>query len=464
MTLPLRRVTSERIDSDVVVVGAGTAGANVAGQLARRGLVVTIVERRSFDRAGPHWHNGVPPWQFDRARVARPEAPEKTADGGRLHLFAPDGTHAVSVDNPVWPVDMALLGARLRRDARHAGTRVIDQAEAIDLEIVDGRCVAMSVTGSLEGEPLRRHHLAARLFVDASGRRGAIRRRVPDLAPWCPQVTGPELCSAGDHQLDVADQTGARRFLERHGAEPGDGVTVVGCDGGFSTRAIRVSADLTQVSVLVGCLADGHASSAPRMIADARAAEPWLGPSRVSGTGVIPLRRPYARFTAGGVALVGDAACQVFPGHGSGIGVGMIAGTMLAETVEGATDPGDPSVLWRYQERFWKDFGGLCASYDAVRRMSTALGSTGVTEMIHAGLLNPTLTRGGLDQREVSPAPSDLPAMVGALARRPGLAARVVPWLARSRAASLMARRYPSVADVDALRRWDHTMHRIVNG
>lgn len=449
---------------DAVVVGAGTAGANVAGQLARRGLSVALIEQRSFDKGGAYWHNGVPPWQFDRAGVARPEPPEKVADGGILHLFGPDGSHGVTIDNPVWPVDMALLGARLRRDACAAGASVFDQAHDLVVQTDGARVVAIGVNASRDGATNTCHRIEARLFIDAAGWRGVLRRQSPVLRAWCAPVRGPQLCSAGDHQLRVADQDGARAFLHRHGAKPGDGVTVVGCDGGFSTRAIRVAADLSHVSVLVGCLADGRSSSAPRMVAAARNAEPWLGEPRVTGQGVIPLRRPYARLVAPGIALVGDAGCQVFPGHGSGIGIGMIAGTMLADAIGGAgtADPGDEIVLWRYQAAFHREFGGLLASYDAVRQMSSALGSNGVSEMIRAGLLNPTLSRAGLDQREVSPAPQDLPRMIAALVTRPRLAAHVLPWLLRARAASLWAKRFPLEANDAKLAKWDERMGQIV--
>lgn len=449
-------------ESDVVVVGAVTAGANVAWQLARRGLSVTILERRRFDEGGAHWHNAVPPWQFDRAEVPRPEPPERVTDGGTTHLFGPDGTHAVTVDGPAWSVDMSALGARLRHAGTDTGVRVIEASTGLEAGLDGDRITSLTVTGSLDGAEATRHELRARLFVDASGHTGALRRHSPVLRRWCPPVPRTELCSAGDHQIEVADTGGATAFLERHGALPGDGVTVVGTDGGFSTRAIRVSEDLSHASVLVGCLADGHSSTAPRMIADVRAAEPWLGASVHSGVGVIPLRRPYARITAPGIALVGDAAAQVFCGHGSGIGTGLMAGTMLAEAVADADDPGDAATLWRYQAEFQHTFGGLLASYDAVRRMSTALGGDGVAAMIRAELLNPKLSTAGLDQREVSPDPRDLPGMAASLTRRPRLAAAVIPWLARSRAAGMWAKRHPATPDDTALTRWDRTMARIL--
>src|SRR5690606_36395120 len=121
---------------------------------------------------------------------------------------------------------------------------------------------------------------------------------------------------------------------------------------GFSTVAVAVDADLDLVGVLVGCLANGRYGTGPRMVEDLRRAESWIGDRISGGFGVIPLRRPYARFTAPGLALVGDSACQTFPAHGSGIGLGLIAGRLLAEAVEGAADPGAEVVLWRYQAAF----------------------------------------------------------------------------------------------------------------
>jgi hypothetical protein len=282
------------------------------------------------------------------------------------------------------------------------------------------------------------------------------------LRRWCPEVRGDELCTASDHVLRVVDRDGAARFLERHGAVPGDGVTVVGLAGGFSTRAITLSEDLSEASVLTGCLANGRFSTGPRMMAAARADESWLGPTIEGGSGVIPLRRPYARITAPGVALVGDAACQVFPAHGSGIGFGLIAGSMLAESVAAAEDPGDPAELWAYQARFQHEHGGLLAAHDAFRRMSTRIGTAGVRSMIRAGLLTEHMTVGGLDQRWPAPRPADLPAMALRLATVPGVAARMLPMLARGQLLFGMGRRHPEIPDEHRLARWDRRVDELL--
>jgi len=255
---------------DAVVVGAGTAGANAAYQLARRGLTVVLLERRAADEGGAQWHNGVLDWQFERAGLEPPRPPERAPSSGVTHLVGPDGTPGVTVhDSPIARADMARLGRRLRGLAAEAGVETIDRLRHLDVLHRGDRTVAVDVTTAHGTE-----QIAAALFVDASGRTGTLRRRTPILARWCPEVRGGELCTASDHHLRIDDADGAKRFLERHGANPGEGVTIVGLEGGWSTRAITVSPDLDEAAVLVGCLANGRYSTGPRMLEATRAAEP----------------------------------------------------------------------------------------------------------------------------------------------------------------------------------------------
>jgi flavin-dependent dehydrogenase len=210
------------------------------------------------------------------------------------------------------------------------------------------------------------------------------------------------------------------------------------------------------VGILTGCLADGRYGTGPRMLADLLGREPWIGEPVSTGSGVIPLRRPYARFTAPGLALVGDAACQVFPAHGSGIGVGLVAGSMLAEGVAELDDPGDSGELWaRYQAPFVARFGADLLGYEALRRASTRLGSDGVDALVRSGVADARTLLAGLDQRWSVPRPAEALRSAGRLARHPRLAAVMVPALARAQALRLHAGRYPPTLDLDALARWE---------
>lgn len=447
---------------DVVVVGAGTAGANAALQLARRGRSVLLVERRAAHLGGAQWHNGVLDRQFRSAGVPPPAGRARSSDGAVARLVGPDGARGAVVTAPTVRADMAALGAHLRRAALDAGVELVDHAVVRDVGYRGQRLAALTLQVQPPGGTPRTVKVEADLAVDASGRGGALRRRSPVLARWCPPPRSGELCAAADLRLRVADPEGAKRFLERHGANAGDHVNRVGVHGGWSTRSITVSEDLEEVSLLVGCVADGRHGTIPGMLAAALDEEPWIGEQISAGRGLIPLRRPYARLTAPGLALVGDAACQVFPAHGSGIGLGLIAGTMLAEAVAPAADAGGAAALWRYQSGFHRAHGGDLAGYDALRRMTTAIGPAGVARMVRAGMPGPSMVHAGLDQRWGAPPLGELLGSARGLAADPGLAALLAPWLVRAQAARALASRYPHDPLDAALARWDRRVGRLV--
>jgi flavin-dependent dehydrogenase len=438
---------------DVVVVGAGTAGLNAALQLARVGRSVVVLERRAAGRSGARWCNGTVPWQFQRAGLEPPAAPELRAAGGVAHLVSPSGAHRLTIDpSPIDEVDMRALVERLRSDAERAGVDLRWDVTDIEVDLVRGRPVAVRAT--VAGEPVR---LRTALVVDASGLGGTVRRQVPALTPHCPEVAPTDVCSAQQLVLEVTDPDGARRYLDEHDARPGDAIIGVGMAGGYSTVNVNIDESLEEVAVLTGSIpSHGHATG-PDLLKATRDANPWMGRTRFGGGGLIPLRRTYDRFTAPGVALIGDAACQVMPGHGSGIGFGLMAGKVLAEALDGADDPGDADVLWRYQATYLREFGPILAGYDAVRRMSVRLGPDGVEELFASGVFSPALVLPGLEQKLGTLGPAEALAAARRLATRPHLARVVVPALAAMGTARGLYAAYPRSRSERAFRAWSRS-------
>ncbi len=439
---------------DVVVMGAGTAGAAAARCLAQGGRSVALLDARALDGAGARWVNGVPPWMFDAAGVPRPSPPERRGEGAFVMRGA-HGDRGLRLDpSPVWPVDMRHLVARLHADAEAAGATTIAPARLLEVRFDHGRPRALHVQAA-EGSLA----LEADLFIDASGMGGALRRRVPALARDCPPVPRAHVCSAAQMVCAVADPDAARAWLRAEGIDEGDTLCRAGVAGGYSISNLTVEGD--EVEILTGAIAVPALPSGPDLVERARARHAWIGARRFGGAGAIPLRRPYDRLAAPGVALLGNAACQVFSAHGSGIGVGLLAARMLADAVSGAADPGDGATLWRYQATFQRRVGALLAAYDLFRRASQALAGPDVQRLLEAGLLSEPSYRAGLEQRLPVPDARDLLQTLRGALRAPRLAARMAPTFARLGPAVALYRAYPDAPDARALARWSGRAARL---
>lgn len=435
---------------DIAILGAGIAGSAAARELALAGWSVALIDARSLERAGPQWVNGVPPWAFDAAGIPRSESPERR-HGGAFVMYDAGGARRVVVDpNPVWWVDMRLLGARLRRDAMQAGALCLFEHRCIEVLLEDERPRRIRLRG-----PEGAIEVRARLFVDAAGLGGQIRRSVPAFAPFCPKPARTEICSAAQAVCTLTDRAAAQSFLRDHAAQPGEVLSFSGVAGGYSIQNVQVDLEAGVVDLLTGAIAVPEYPTGPALIDDLKARLPWIGPTRFGGSGAVPLRRAYARLGAPGVVLLGDAGCQIYSAHGSGIAMGMLAAKVLGDAVAGAGDPGAEAVTWDYSARFHRTWGARNAVATLVRQMTQQLTTDEVAAVLKAGLITPQATAATLDHQLPPLGPGQLPRMLLGAVRAPRLASRLIGQLRHLPGVIRHHRRYPQTVDVDALRAWD---------
>lgn len=414
---------------DVLVVGGGSAGWAAAGNLAGKGLSVLVVDRREPDKGGARWLNLVPAWCFDEAGLDRPAPPERWGgEHGRSHLTVAGTRAHVCVDSQEGlHVDMRALVARLR-----------DRALARGAVLAKGTLRTLHVDREVEHadvEGVGRVH--ARLFVDASGLSGALRRKVPALSRRCPDVAPEDICAAAQFQYRVRDPGALRSFLQAHGAEPGESIAFLSVAGGFSTLTVFSEPELREVGVLTGSIPAVGAPNGASLLERFTARAEWLGERLHGGQGAIPLRRAYALLGAARVALVGDAACQVYGTHGSGVGMHLIAARILADSIDG--DPGAQAGLDRYTRRFHRRYGGLLAGADAFRRLSQSLERGTVAGLMDVGLLDERVMGSGVEQRLPVPDAAWLLGRARSALCHPRGAARVLPTVTRMLALSALA-------------------------
>ena len=443
--------------ADVVVVGAGAAGAACAAFLAEAGLSVLCLERRALAEAGARWVNGVPRAAFARASLALPEPPEHRGGPDPFHVVvAQPGrtagpTKLTIAEHDVLHVDMRLLNARLHQRARKAGAQL---REGVTVHGWQGGADAESAGFILATSA---GPVTGRYVIDASGLTGA---RL--LAQ--PAVARVELCAAAQEVREILDREGALRFLAEVGAHPGEPIGFVGVAGGFSVLNVQVAHDLQTVGILTGSLpALGYPSG--KDILDHFAAEhAWVGRTLFGGAAAIPLRRPYDRIAGERVALLGDAACQVFSAHGSGVGTGLIAARMLADAIIAGIVSG--RSLRDYEVAWQREHGALLASFDVMRRWSQQLDGAAVGRMMALGLTELELMRAGLNQELPPVSISSLlqmaPRLARALREDAALGAGLVSAAARSRIVHALYARYPR--DLRYLPAWSRAIDRLIGG
>lgn len=446
---------------DVVVVGAGSTGSAAAWMLAEAGLNTALVEARAFGLAGARHVNDVPPWLFDLARVPRPEPPEKRCDLETFYLLDRAGVARLKMQRPMWGVDAAALVARMQARALGAGVTVFDRAAGLKLTHHGGRPYRLHLEADDRGGQRAARALDARLFVDASGLAGVLRGQSEGLAACCPRPTGLNLTSAVQLVCAVADRAGARRHLADNGFSEGDVVVWSGRYSGFETRMARVEPGLDEVELLVGVAHDGRRFPAGRVLAELRAALPWAGKVRAGGAADIPCRRPYDLLVAPGLALIGDAGCQVFPAHGSGMGAGLVAARMLADAVQGQADPGALEALWGYQWRHHRGRGAVHAAYEVFRRAVVQWGPAGVEALLQQGLILEGTTGAALAQRPPAVAPGELVSLGRALLRAPGSAGAMGAMATRMAATQALWQTFPRAPDMARVRRWSRRAARV---
>jgi menaquinone-9 beta-reductase len=414
-------------DFDVAVVGGGASGAACAGFLAEAGCAVVAIERRELGAAGARWVNGVPRAAFREAKVALPEPPEHRGGPEPFHLVIGDprradgGRVAVTLHrHDVLHVDMRLLVQRLQARARRAG---VVWRERVTAQRWDGDALVTSAG-----------RIAARYVVDASGLNGA--RLLGQAA-----VARTDLCAAAQQVWSIVDRAGAARFVAELGAAPGHSVGFVGVAGGYSVLNVHVDAELATCGILTGAIPALGYPSGQAILDGFAARQPWLGQRLFGGAAAIPLRRPYDRLASDRVALLGDSGCQVFPAHGSGVGAGLLAARLLADTIAAGAPLRDYEVAWQRRH------GALLASFDVLRRFTQTLDGAALGELLSGGLLTPELLRAGLDQR---PAPLTASALAGlarklpgALRRQPAVLRGLVSASARSQLMAALYARYP---------------------
>lgn len=338
---------SRELVGDLVIVGAGTAGAYLGWRMGQQGHRVYLVEKQKPGEPGSHigiFH--VDEIRFAQFGIPLPEGDELIAHYPEGKAWPPDGSEAKMVRYPFYVMEMPLFIERLQEYAAKAGAEILFETEFTGLILDKGR--PAGIEARTNGEKIT---IRAPLVVDASGVDGAIRVSLPEElgVETAPIEATDFLYVILQYWDDLApDFPRGLNFYPFHKAfiNPGYGEGAIVGIG--QPEKLEIAAQV-QEQFLEERFPD---------VKHRLTKKTW---------GRTPYRRPPFSLVADSFMVVGDAAFMTKPFSGEGVTSGFTACQIAAETADAALRKGDLSreQLWPLNVRYFQDqgakFAGLMA-------------------------------------------------------------------------------------------------------
>jgi geranylgeranyl reductase family protein len=257
-------------------------------------------------------------------------------------------------------VNRQLFGQRLLKEAKDAGATLTDSTVVTEPIIKDGYVVGVSAKDLKTGEKIE---FSAQVVVDASGHSAVLRKKLPPEFGIETEVKNEdvEVCYREIREVKepIADPGFCRIYLD-----------LKRVPGGYYWIFPKSS---TTVNVGLGVAMTEGFPNPKDLYNELILPMPFFKGSRAltGGGGLVPTRRPISPMVGNGVIIIGDAACQVNPIHGGGIGSSMMGGAKAGEVIIKALENGDVSreALWSYTGMFMELYGAKQAGLDIFRML-----------------------------------------------------------------------------------------------
>lgn len=456
----------------VIIAGAGPGGAVLARDLARAGVSVAVFEAGPETATGHNWSDAIEKSALAAAGFELPVLKDGRWEGPlvkthelddnlfephafpRLEIWFPDltGKTRRPVDFHYITTDRVTLNRLLRNQAVDAGARIFygQRVESL-LGNVDGALDDIVVQGMRVTDlaAKRARDIAAEVTVDATGYRSTLRTTLSGA----PAINRPY---AGSDLADVY-RTVRRLDPEKAAADNlADHYRYGAFKGYFWTH--RHHPDVIDVGGGVK-LEPGRA--VPREIVEKMIAErPSVGSEALRGGGgtVLVSRSPYTLAAAGFLA-VGDAAGQVIPTTGCGVGGALVGAMLAAETAAAALKINSVTLaaLWPYNCKWFTGpgRGGHFAALAGLKEILQSLTHDELAFLMRRDILSGEMLTPSINGIFEAP---DLGATVKTLLHgftRPGLLLQLNRATTMGKRIFRHYRDYPETWDPDTFHTWE---------
>ena len=348
----------------MVVVGAGTGGCLAAKTVAEAGFNVCLIDRkREQDIGDKVCGDAIGKHHFDTLGLEYPTEKELERKITGVKTYSPNMETTIDVKGEGlhgYLVNRRLFGQRLLKMAIKAGATFLESTQAVEPLIKNHFVTGVLARNVKTGNKVS---VFGQVTVDASGFSAVLQKKLPPKIGVDANVSREDVVICYREIREVKEQIAEPDFCEiylNQKLAPGGYFWIFPESG-------------TKVNVGLGvAMSKGFPNPKNRLYDNVLSMPLFKGSSTISGGGGhVPTRRPINCMVGNGILIVGDAACQVNPIHGGGMGPSMMAGTIAGEIIIKALETGnvDRENMWSYNVRYMQSYGAKQAGLDIFRML-----------------------------------------------------------------------------------------------
>ncbi|MGD8781684.1 MAG: NAD(P)/FAD-dependent oxidoreductase [Ignavibacteria bacterium] len=332
---------------DIIVIGAGPSGSMAARYASEQGVSVLMLEK---DRdVGYPVRCGEAITKRNLVQFIAPDHKWIAAEISKFVVYAPDGTEIVFDFGEVkgYMLERRIFDYELAKTASDAGTEILTRAYVYDLIIREGKVCGVRV--EYRGEKIE---IRSKIVIGADGVESRVGRWAGlkthidfrDMES-CFQVTASNVSAAQDSLC----------FYLGGNYAPGGYFWVFPKGRNISNVGLGLSGGYSKKRSPISYLSEHLNNFYP----DASIL------TQVAGG--VPCSVTLEEITGNGIMLAGDAARQVNPLTGGGIGSGMIGGSIAGRIAGEAIKRNDLSHIHSYKKEWHKRRGKLHLILDKIK-------------------------------------------------------------------------------------------------
>ena len=366
---------------DVVIAGAGIAGASAASFLARKGIKVLLVDIKPFSRAGDKaCGDAIGKHHLDELGIEPPKGEELEGIVKSIDVYSPYEDVKYRVLGDGFEINRIAFTQRFIKEAINYGATYLDNTQALEPIIKSGKVSGIKLWRRDRGT----WEVHAEVVIDATGAARCLARKLPKDWPVSEELDLRDAVIAYREVRLLRDEVDEaevlRIFLSKKIAP-----------GGY-WWFFPYSLNPKKVNVGLG-IQGGMGYPHPKdLLYKYVFTRPEFKGSEVieAGGAIAPTRRPLPSLVWHGVAVIGDAAYTVNPIHGGGKGSAMLSAYCVAEAINDALSEGDVSAkgLWSANICFMGRYGSKQVILDIFRQFLQRLSNDDLEYGMKKKLIN----------------------------------------------------------------------------